>query len=69
MQDWDLAFSAGAVAWFSFSSLVNAKCSLILRLQLFVASLFSLVVVVGERVKRGGVFVVRHSFHEAGFVV
>ena len=79
MQDWDLAFSmvsktcpacscSHCLVFVFFTC--QRKNSMKLRLQLFVASLFSsVVVVVGERVKRGGVFMVKgHSFHEACWI-
>ena len=78
MQDGDLACSmvsrtcpaCSCCRCLVFFSLVNAKCSLILRLQLFVASVFSSVAVAGERVKRDGVFVVKgHSFHKACWIM
>ena len=50
--------AAAAVAWFFVCFTCQRKMFMTLRLQLFVASLFSSVVVAGERVKRGGVFVV-----------
>ena len=71
MQDCDLALSMVSKTCLACSCsrylvLVFFSCQRKSSMMLLVASIFSSVVVVGERVKRGGVFVVKgHSFHEA----